>query len=131
MKKFLPTALTALFIFLSAVRGISQQNADPDKLISKHSESKDLALALENLKYHGFSGSVLGAVKGEVRLAHGVGFANREKQQANTANTLFELASVTKQFTGAAICLLMDSKRLKLDDPISKHLPGVPDASKK
>ncbi len=131
MTRILPTFLLAYFVFLSAVYGHAQQAQDPDQFISKHSESKELVQALEKLKYHGFSGTVLGAVKGEVRVAYGVGYANREKKEANTANTLFELASVTKQFTGAAICLLMDSKKLKLDDPISKHLPGVPDSSKK
>src|SRR5581483_1820185 len=44
--------------------------------------------------------------------------------------TVFELASVTKQFTATAIMLLVEEGRLKLDDPISQHLSGTPDGWK-
>src|SRR5690606_9814662 len=49
------------------------------------------------------------------------------KTVRNDANTLFELASVTKQFTAAAILRLRMQGALQLDDPIAQHLPGVPD----
>jgi len=88
MTRILPTFLLAYFVFLSAVYGHAQQAQDPDQFISKHSESKELVQALEKLKYHGFSGTVLGAVKGEVRVAYGVGYANREKRKP-TLRTLF------------------------------------------
>lgn len=131
MTRILPLTILTLFIFSTALAAAPQEKGDPDSFVSKHKESQELAIALENLRYHGFTGSVIASVKGDVRVAMGVGFANRESKTANTANTLHELASVTKQFTGAAICLLMDSKKLRLKDSIAKHLPGVPDQSKK
>lgn len=39
---------------------------------------------------------------------------------------LFEIGSITKQFTGVATLLLVEDGKLKLDDPISKHLPETP-----
>jgi CubicO group peptidase (beta-lactamase class C family) len=39
---------------------------------------------------------------------------------------LFEIGSITKQFTGAATLLLVEDGKLKLDDPISKYLPEAP-----
>ena len=132
MARIILTTLIAALSFCSfPTTANAQKSGDPERLVSKHKTSQELAAALENLKYHGFSGSVIGSVKGEVRVAMGVGLANREKGISNTANTLFELASVTKQFTGAAVCLLMDRKKLKLSDSIDKHLPSVPDHSKK
>lgn len=38
----------------------------------------------------------------------------------------FNLASVSKQFTATAILLLMEEGKLDLDDPLDKHLPGLP-----
>ncbi len=46
-----------------------------------------------------FSGAVLVATNGAVILAKGYGLANREHGILNTTNTIFRLASVTKQFT--------------------------------
>lgn len=75
----------------------------------------------------GFSGSVLAARDGQVIAAAAAGFADLERTQPNTPASLFELASVTKQFTAAAMLRLAEQGKLTLDDPISKHLPGVPE----
>lgn len=54
------------------------------------------------------------------------GLANLEEQTAATPATHYRLASVTKQFTAAAILLLADEGRLTLDDPIRRWLPSLP-----
>jgi CubicO group peptidase (beta-lactamase class C family) len=74
----------------------------------------------------GFSGAVLVAKDGEAVLEKGYGWANREKKIPFTADTVSSIGSITKQFTGAAILKLEMMGKLKTDDPISKHLPGVP-----
>jgi len=43
-----------------------------------------------------------------------------------TTDTVFDIASVSKQFTATAILLLVDAGRLTLDDPLSEHVPGLP-----
>lgn len=75
----------------------------------------------------GFTGTVLAARGGKVLAATGVGLANQEREVPNDARTLFELASVTKQFTAAAVLRLVQQGKLQLDDPIHEHLPGVPE----
>lgn len=75
----------------------------------------------------GFSGTVLAARGGKVVAALGVGHADLEGKRSLTASTLFEIASVTKQFTAAAVLVLVQQKKLKLDDPIARHLPGIPE----
>src|ERR1700752_998904 len=54
----------------------------------------------------GFNGSVLIAKDGQVILCKGYGLANREKELANGPDTLFDVASLTKQFTAAALLKL-------------------------
>ncbi len=75
----------------------------------------------------GFSGSVLAAKGGKVVAAIGVGHADLAGKVPNTPATLFEVASFSKQFTAAAAVRLAEQGKLKLDDPIAKHLPGVPE----
>jgi|GEM_PF-5699 len=75
----------------------------------------------------GFSGAVLAAKGGEVIAAVGVGSADLEGAVPITPATLFEIASATKQFTAAAVMVLVQQGRLGLDDPIAKHLDGVPE----
>ena len=54
------------------------------------------------------------------------GMANREERIASSPATHYRLASVTKQFTAAAILTLADRGKLSLDDPIRKYLPSLP-----
>jgi len=56
------------------------------------------------------------------------GLADLERQVAVTPSTDFRLASMTKQFTAAAILLLVQDGHLSLDDRIGKWLPTLPPA---
>jgi CubicO group peptidase (beta-lactamase class C family) len=73
-----------------------------------------------------FSGAVLVARDGNVVFAKGYGLADAGRHLPNTAATRFRVASITKQFTAAAILLLAERGRLTLDDPVRKHLPAAP-----
>ena len=59
----------------------------------------------------------------------GYGLADVEAGAAVTPGTHFRLASVTKQFTAAAILLLAQDGKLSLDDPLRKWLPSLPPAA--
>jgi CubicO group peptidase (beta-lactamase class C family) len=64
-------------------------------------------------------------VKGnDTLLAKGYGKADVELDVAMPADAMFEIGSVTKQFTAAAILQLRDAGKLSLDDDISKYLPN-------
>ena len=73
-----------------------------------------------------FSGSVLVAKGGKILLCKGYGMADYENDIPNTLQTKFNLASVTKQFTAAAIMILQQKGLLSVEDPISKYIPGYP-----
>lgn len=58
---------------------------------------------------------------------HGYGSANLELDASITPDSLFNIASVTKQFTAAALTLLEQQGKLSFDDNIRKYLPEMPD----
>jgi len=59
-------------------------------------------------------------------LARGYGLADLEQRTPVAATSNFRLASITKQFTAAAILLLAEDGRLGIDDPLREHLPSLP-----
>lgn len=75
----------------------------------------------------GFSGSLLVAKEGAVIFSKGYGFAHKGKKYPNTPDTVFELASVTKQFTAAGILKLEMQGKLKVEDRISQFFGAAPE----
>jgi CubicO group peptidase (beta-lactamase class C family) len=63
---------------------------------------------------------------GEIVKMKGYGFANLEHEVPVNPDTVFELASVTKQFTAAAVMALVDEGNIRVDDPIVQYLPNSP-----
>lgn len=60
--------------------------------------------------------------------AKGYGIANLEWNVPATPDTVFEIGSITKQFTAACILLMSEDGKLSLDDKISAHLSNTPAA---
>lgn len=75
-----------------------------------------------------FRGSILVARAGRPIVSRSYGEANVELDVPNTPQTVFRLASVSKQFTAAAILLLQQRGQLKVGDRISQHLESCPEA---
>ena len=67
---------------------------------------------------------------GKPILTRAYGMANLDHDVKLTPASVFHVASVSKQFTAAAILLLAQDGKLSLDDDIRKHLPDVPDFGK-
>jgi len=77
-------------------------------------------------------GCTIGIVRNDSLIyAKGYGIANLEYAIPNAPETIFHMASVSKQFTGWAIILLAKNGKLKLDDDIHKYLPWFPDMKQK
>jgi CubicO group peptidase (beta-lactamase class C family) len=108
--------LTAVLIF-----GICANAA-----ISAQSEKIDQYIRAEMGVRH-IPGLALVVIKnGEIVKLKGYGVANLEHDVAVTPDTVFELASVTKQFTATAIMLLVEEGKVRLDDSISHYLSNSP-----
>lgn len=72
-----------------------------------------------------FNGNVLVAEKGKIIFQKSYGLANEETKQKLNNKTIFELASVSKQFTAMGIVLLEKQGKLTYDDMISKYIPEL------
>lgn len=76
-------------------------------------------------------GAAIAVVKnGKVIKTHGYGIASVEFNAPVTTETVFEIGSVSKQITAAAVLLLVEDGKINLDAQISKYLPDTPDAWK-
>ena len=64
---------------------------------------------------------------GRIVFEHGYGMADLDHNVPITTATVFNVGSIAKQFTGAAILMLAQDGKLSLDDPIRKYLPELPD----
>ncbi|HTL82065.1 MAG TPA: serine hydrolase domain-containing protein [Bacteroidia bacterium] len=73
-----------------------------------------------------FSGCVLVAQRGVVLYEKAYGWRDHEKRDSLTLDCSFQLASVSKQFTAAAIMLLKQEGKLDYDDTLGKYFPGFP-----
>jgi len=92
------------------------------------SDSKKFAVIdefLTQISAQGFSGSVL-VSDGSNVFSKGYGMADREGKVKVDENTVFDIGSVTKQFTGAAILKLEMQGKLSVADTIGKYLLNVP-----
>lgn len=117
---FLCVALAATISWPSA--GAAQAGgADPvrGRLVSMIEEIAQRAVEQEGVPALGVA-VMLGE---DVLVAGGFGTANVERHVAATAQTVFRIGSVTKQFAAAAILQLVDEGRLALDDDITKYVP--------
>jgi CubicO group peptidase (beta-lactamase class C family) len=72
-----------------------------------------------------FNGNVLVAENGKIVFQKSFGFANFETKHLLNDSSVFELASISKQFTATAILLLMNSNRLKLSDSLKQYFPEL------
>jgi CubicO group peptidase (beta-lactamase class C family) len=64
---------------------------------------------------------------GKAVLGKAYGLADLEHDVKNKPDTIFEAGSVSKQFTAAAVLLLVKEGKLSLDDPVRKHIPELRD----
>lgn len=87
-------------------------------------EARVAAIVSANVKHGGAAVAVI--QRGKVVLAKGFGMADIAASRAITRRTVFDLASLGKQFTGMAVLRLAGRGSLSLDDDIRKHVPEVP-----
>src|SRR3569833_3022069 len=97
----------------------------PDDVIAKKSDS-----IFDS--YHDKPGvAVMIVLNGRVAFEKGYGLANLEYNIPVSPTTVFDIASVSKQFTGYAVSTLIQQGKISPDDDIHKYLPDVPDFGKK
>ena len=120
MKHLKLTILLLTAICFTACNQRQSETVNTDRLSSSINEY------LTACESNGFNGAVLVTKGDDIILNKGYGFANKKKSFANTPKTVFDICSVTKQFTGTAILKLAEDGKLKLTDSLSTYFKDLP-----
>jgi CubicO group peptidase (beta-lactamase class C family) len=72
--------------------------------------------------------SVIITKKNSILYKGNFGSANLDEKSPITVTTIFDIASVSKQFTGMAIALLEEKGKIAINDKIIKYLPDLSQA---
>ena len=73
-----------------------------------------------------FSGAILVVRRGEVVFARAYGISDANHHAPNRLTTRFHIASMSMQFTAAAVLRVIDAGDLSLDEPVSAVIPDYP-----
>jgi D-alanyl-D-alanine carboxypeptidase len=84
------------------------------------------AVAKQLLSHHTAGVSIAVAREGRLILARGYGMANVEHSVAVTPETIFHIASISKNILAAVVLQLVDEGKLRLDDDVTKYVPEAP-----
>jgi CubicO group peptidase (beta-lactamase class C family) len=72
-----------------------------------------------------FNGNVLVAVDGKIIYQKSTGFANYDTKELLNDSSVFELASVSKQFTSMGIMMLKERGQINYEDDVRKYIPEL------
>lgn len=105
----------------------------PDNLVEYYPKNATIKVRskLDSLlkrihKRHDFHGAVLVAKNKKIVYQNQIGTADFKKKTLLNKESVFQLASVSKQFTAAAIMLLQQRNQLKLTDTVNTYFPNFP-----
>ena len=123
MQKFI------LFILLISIVFISCNNKQGKSSNPKFHYNK-INNYLKECEGNGFNGSILVVKNDSIVINKGYGLANKKDSIPNTPETAFDICSVTKQFTGAAIVKLEEEGKLMVNDSLGKYFKNIPSDKK-
>ena len=81
-----------------------------------------LQAIMRDFEAEGFSGVVLVERQGTLEFLQAYGYADRRRKIRNTPDTRFEMASLTKPFTAAAILKLQEQGKLRTSDRLDRYI---------
>jgi len=99
----------------------------PDEMLKMvRMEIDDLPTIDKELTARDFSGVILIAQNDSILFNKAYGRKNSQENGLNNLNTVFDICSITKQFTGAGILKLSMQNKLAITDKLSKYFDAVP-----
>lgn len=120
--------LKLLVTLLSLSILLACHNSSANKVSLKNSSISDKMDSIINEYYQNkqFSGAVLVADKGNILLNNEYGFQNIDSSDPITSETVFEIASLSKQFTAVLVLMMKEEDKLNIDDKVIQYLPSFP-----
>ena len=113
MRRFIYSLILALVVFNNS----AQSNNSLKRLDKIFDE-------LEVIKE--FNGNIFIGKNDSIIYHRSIGYADFENKIPNTKETVFELASMSKQFTAMAIMILKENGEFSFDDKVAKYISGFP-----
>lgn len=102
-----------------------------NKIHAQSLEKKVDSIVLNEFKDNNGPGGVfMIAQKGNIIYQKAFGKANLELNVNLTPQNVFQLGSITKQFTAVAVLMLEEQGKLQVQNPISKYIPDYPSGNK-
>jgi len=119
--------LCVLFVSVVSFPCFGQQVSRYDRL----AEAKIDRFVRQEMLAHQIPGVSLAVLRrGKIVLLKSYGFANVEHQTPVKPSTIFQSGSIGKQFTAAAVMILVQENKISLDDKVTKYFPDAPPAWK-
>ena len=124
--------VVALIVVAGCTSGSSPSvptSTSSDEAVASAVASPNLEARLDQLLVDlGLNGAALVAKDGEILYAKGSGMADAASKRANSPETRFRLASITKQFTAMAVLILESRGLLERSDSICDYIDDCPEA---
>jgi len=121
------TRLTRFFgLIASALVALAGSSCTAMPAAAKTPSEKADALLTGLIQSNDPGFAVLVAQDGKIIFEKGYGLADREHDVPVIPQTIFRIASITKQFTASAILKLQEEGKLSVDDKLSKYIPDFP-----
>lgn len=118
--------LVAQLIFGQGKQISARENLTPDAAFTKKLETAIDAVFNQAYPINSPGAAVLIAKDNQIIYRKAFGMANVELKVQMKPESVFQLASITKQFTSVAILILMEQGKLSLKDPLSKYITDFP-----
>src|ERR1700760_4319134 len=119
----LPGFTVSLALTLAAATAASAADTAKTSVAQENSHAVQIDAAFKEWDSSGTPGASVAVIdKGRIVFAKGYGIANLEYGVPIKPETIFHVASVSKQFTAMAVVLLESDGKLSLDDDIHKYL---------
>jgi D-alanyl-D-alanine carboxypeptidase len=118
--------LCAPFFFCIATAPLMHGQSMTVDMLDGATRARIDSIANGVLEARGVPSASVAVVKGgKLVYTHAYGFAHLEPNVAATPEMRYSIGSVSKQFTAAAILILQEQGKLKLDDAVGKYVPGL------
>jgi D-alanyl-D-alanine carboxypeptidase len=122
-----PSRFSAALASLTVVAAAHGQTASRAALVQRIDSIVSRPMSTGNI-----AGMAVAVIKGrDTLLMKGYGMADLENQIPVTAQTVFRIGSITKQFTSSAVMQLVEQGKVSLDDEMTKYIPSYPTRGRK
>src|SRR5271154_6663759 len=121
-----PFVALAVLLALAIPFALAQSSGEPTGTLSPDFAAKIDSIAGSGLASTGVPSASIAIVKdGHIAYTHAYGMARLQPPTPAAPEMRYSIGSISKQFTAAAVLLLQQDGKLKLDDPVAKYIPDL------